>query len=129
MSETLLGVMIGGLIGLVTGFIPSWYTTRENEKMRLREKSEEAYIGLIEALNKLTVDRMMNINFSDFSEEYENSKAKVKLYGSSKLLKHIDNLFSDLDYAWNYYNGTDIDDIVGNKEKVINAIREELKIL
>jgi hypothetical protein len=53
MSETLLGVIIGGMLATIGGFIQSWYVKHNENKAYLRSKRDEAYLGYIEALLQL----------------------------------------------------------------------------
>ncbi len=126
-SETLIGVVIGGILATIGGFIQSWYVTKNENMAYLRMKQEDAYLGYVDALLQLRENQMGVLQFKDYSHKYSIIKSKLKLYGSKSVLDKISKYEELLDECWEC-NGINVNNVISEIDKIIEIIRNELKV-
>ena len=126
MVETLLPVVIGGLIGIAGGVGQSWISSRNELKRQHRIKREEAYLAFVDALLKIKVDDQYNeVDTDDFWPIFHAANAKLNMYGSQSIIELSRQFQWHLQECWeNHWDkGTD-----AKKWELIETIRKELRI-
>ena len=126
MVETLLPVVIGGLIGIAGGVGQAWISSRNELKQQHLVKREEAYLAFVDALLKIKVDNQYDeVDTDDFWPIFHAANAKLNLYGSQRIIELSRKFQWHLQECWeNHWDkGTD-----AKKWELIEAIRKELRI-
>lgn len=127
MSETIIGIILGGILATLGGFIQNWYQARKENKSYIRIKRDEAYLGYIEALLNLKENHTGIVQFGDFNSKYSIVKSKLKLYSSNTVLKEIEKHQDMLYECWEC-NGVDINDAIPKINSIIDILRKDLNV-
>lgn len=126
MIETLLPVVVGGLIGIAGGVGQALVSSKNEIRQHRLMKREEAYLEFINALLKIEVDYQFDeVHTHDFWPIFNEAQAKLNLYGSKEIIQLTREFQWHLQECWeNHWDkGTD-----AKKWELVDAIREELKI-
>lgn len=126
MFETLLPVVIGGVIGIVGSVGQASISSRNELKRQHIANREEAYLAFVDALLKIKVDdEDSEIDTNDFWPIFYAANAKLNLYGSRRIVKLSREFQWHLQECWeNHWDkGTE-----AKKWELIEAIRKELRI-
>lgn len=124
--ENLIAVIVGGVIGIAGGLIQVVMMYKNNIRISLLTKREEAYLTYIEALLKIKVDDLEVVHYTKFFPIYHEAEAKLQLYGSDNI-KDMDIKLRDCLFEC-FESGYDVNGMSEMVKNVISAIRDEMNI-
>ena len=126
MLDTLLPVIVGGLIAIAGGVGQAIIGLKNEIKQQRLIKREEAYLEFINALLKIEVDYQFDeVHTHDFWPIFNAAQAKLNLYGSKEIIQLSREFQWHLHDCWeNHWDkGTE-----SKKWELVDAIRKELHI-
>jgi hypothetical protein len=125
--STFLSVLIGGLLAILGGFLQAIFADYRDTKRTLFEKRQEAYLSYINALNSVKVNEQDLVNHNKYFPKLEECSPRLKLYGSNSIIGMQKSFEADL-YECFEASGFDVVDINLKANRIIDAMRKELKI-
>ncbi len=81
MSETLIGVIIGGVLTLLGGILGAWIQYHLRKKDRLYEQKAQAYETLLRVVMQIVANRDYGNALNDIAD----ASVKVQLYGTIEI--------------------------------------------